>query len=133
MPNHRLLHPQMSCNTRIELKHLAGEPTHPWVGLRYRNGERGGEIVTDMHAEPMDAANEMLAVRLPGETVKFPQYLKDQLLTGWYIEGVEIYRAGLDRTMCRISYVARGFDAAWKDDVQPVVFRRNPELVGVAR
>ena len=56
----------------------------------------------------MDAANEMLAVRLPGETVKFPQYLKDQLLTGWYIEGVEVYRAGLDRSMCRISYVARG-------------------------
>jgi hypothetical protein len=131
MLKHRVPHPQMRCNTHIELKYLAGEPTHPWAGLRYVGNGRGGEIVTDLYAEPMDAANEMLAVRLPGETVSFPDWLKDQLTTAWYIEGVEVYRAGLDRTMCRNAYAAQGYDAAWKDDVQPVVFRRNPELVGV--
>ena len=98
--------------SRIELTYLAGEPTRPWVGIRYRNDERGGEIVTGLHAEPMDAANDMLTVRLPGETVRILPYLKDQLITGWYIEGVEMYRAGMSRNLCRISHVARGFDAA---------------------
>jgi len=119
--------------SRIELTYLAGEPTRPWVGIRYRNDERGGEIVTGLHAEPMDAANDMLTVRLPGETVRILPYLKDQLITGWYIEGVEMYRAGMSRNLCRISHVARGFDAAWQDDVQPVVFRRHPELKGAQR
>ena len=123
----------MRCNTYLKLVCFSGEPTHPWAALRYRDGERGGEFATDMYADPIDAANAALAVRLPGEVPHFPQYLKDQLTTAWYIEGVEVYRAGLDRTMCRNGFAAQGFDAAWQADVQPVVFRRQPELVGVSR
>ncbi len=131
MTKHIVSPSPMNCNSRIVLKHLSGSPARPWAGLRYVGGQHVGEIITDLYAEAADAADACIAASLPGEVIQMPPWLKDTLIAGWQIEGAELYRAHMPRTVCANVHQRQGYDDAWRADVQPVVFRRNPKMMEI--
>ena len=102
---------------RYELKHFAGEPRHPWAGVRIERQGAGCEVVTWYFKNPIDAADELMGcAHSEGLPVVMPQYMKESLIAQWQQRGMDLYRRNIGREWCANNYIRNGWDVAAAGD-----------------